>query len=334
MITVTPAMLRTIAGGAAPLADALVGPINRHAAAFGIDTPLLLAHFLGQIAHETGGFKTLEENLNYSAMRLHEVWPNRFPTIAAAQPYAKNPKALAIKTYGGRLGNAPAPSEDGWTYRGSGAIQLTGKDNFAKYGAMVGLDLVGRPELARQPDTAVKTAAAYFADRALAAAQRDDLAAVTLAINGGSNGITERRAMTGRAKSALKVAPVTAAPAARPVLKRGDSGPAVAAWQRDLVAAGYRLDVDSRFGDETEGETKLFQEFNGLAIDGRVGPATRAAMARVLAKPAPAAPVPQPPVPAAPAAVSPAPTTTPDDDPFGPPTPRGFWAALRALFWR
>jgi putative chitinase len=106
-----------------------------------------LAYIFATAHHETGArFAPVEENLNYSAKRLTQVWPSRFPSIAAATPYANNPQKLANKVYGGRMGNV-AP-DDGWRYRGRGFVQITGRDNYAKYG------------LADNPDAASQNAAA------------------------------------------------------------------------------------------------------------------------------------------------------------------------------
>ena len=109
--------------------------------------PRWLAYIMATAHHETGArFAPVEENLNYSAKRLTEVWPKRFPSIAAAKPYANNPERLANSVYGGRLGN-DEPG-DGWKYRGRGFVQVTGKDNYAKYG------------LADDPESASKNEAA------------------------------------------------------------------------------------------------------------------------------------------------------------------------------
>jgi len=97
-----------------------------YAEAAGIVTPARICHFLAQCFVESSGFTDAEEDLSYSAKRLTQVWPKRFPTIESAQPYARNPEALANKVYGGRMGNTE--SGDGWKYRG-GLKQLTGKDN-------------------------------------------------------------------------------------------------------------------------------------------------------------------------------------------------------------
>ena len=113
-------------------------------------TPLQhLAAILAEAHHETGGqFQPVSENLNYSAKRLTEVWPSRFPTLAAATPYANNPQRLANKVYGGRLGNAG--DDDGWIYRGRGLAQITGKTNYAKFG------LAAAPDKAAEMSTAVR----------------------------------------------------------------------------------------------------------------------------------------------------------------------------------
>ena len=110
---------------------------------------LHLAAILSEAYHETGGaMQPVSENLNYSAQRLTQVWPGRFPSIAAAKPYANNPQRLANKVYGGRLGNIEP--NDGWLYRGRGLAQITGKTNYAKFG------LTNVPEEASEMATAVR----------------------------------------------------------------------------------------------------------------------------------------------------------------------------------
>jgi len=108
-----------------------------------------LAAILAEAAHETGEkMQPVSENLNYSAKRLTEVWPRRFPTLASAKPYANNPQQLANKVYGGRLGNVEP--NDGWLYRGRGLAQITGKANYAKFG------IAGTPDAASEMATAVR----------------------------------------------------------------------------------------------------------------------------------------------------------------------------------
>ncbi|OKP79756.1 hypothetical protein BTE77_06610 [Ensifer adhaerens] len=134
--------------------------INKKAQVRGIDaildeaerrgTPLQhLAAILAEAHHETGGaMQPVSENLNYSAKRLTEVWPGRFPTLAAAAPYANNPQKLANKVYGGRLGNVDPG--DGWLYRGRGLAQITGRENYARFG------LAGVPDDAGKMPAAIR----------------------------------------------------------------------------------------------------------------------------------------------------------------------------------
>ena len=139
--------------------------LDAAAKAYGITTPRRVRHWMAQLHHESLGFTRFEESLNYSAERLTEVWPGRFPTIAAAAPYARNPRALAEKVYGGRLGNV-APG-DGWRYRGGGLIELTGLANYRAASAWCGMDLAAAPELARSSPQACVIAAAFWSTHGL-----------------------------------------------------------------------------------------------------------------------------------------------------------------------
>lgn len=181
-------------------AGAIAPHLDREAARAGIDTPLRLAHWLGQLHHESAGFKQLVENLTYSAERLMQVWPARFTSLDQARTYAGNPEALAEKVYAGRLGNRFLG--DGWRYRGRGFIQITGRANYRRFGALTGLDLEGDPDLAAGPRAAARVAGAYWRDLGLnALADQDDLEAVTRAINGGLTGLADRRRLLARAKT-------------------------------------------------------------------------------------------------------------------------------------
>lgn len=162
-------------------------------------TPRRWQHFFAQIAHESGGLTIREENLSYSAKRMTEVWPGRFPTIAAAAPYAKNPEALANKTYGGRMGNT-SPG-DGWRYRGRGLMQVTGRNEYRRIGKLIGLDLEADPDAALDGDTAVRAAAAIFADYGCCSlADKDAIQQITKRINGGQTGLSDRKAWLRKAK--------------------------------------------------------------------------------------------------------------------------------------
>ncbi|MDP3853138.1 hypothetical protein [Phenylobacterium sp.] len=186
----------------APRCDYLVmaPAIDAACVEFAITTPPRICHFLGQLHHESAGLTRLEENLNYSAERLMEVWPTRFPTLESATPFARNPRALANKVYGGRLGNNKV--DDGWKHRGSGLIMNTGKANHQRVGDQIGVDLVAAPELLRQPKIAARAAGAYWADRGLnALADSEDLAGITRRVQGGSLGLAERGRAVRRANA-------------------------------------------------------------------------------------------------------------------------------------
>ena len=159
-----------------------------------------LSAFLGQILHESDGLTRLEENLSYSAERLTVVWPNRFPTKADAQPYARNPEALANKVYGGRMGNTDPG--DGWKYRGRGPLQVTGRDNYRSVGGIVGQDLEAMPELLEQPRFALEACIAWWEDR-IPDELLGDPEKTTRRVNGGLIGLAHREELTNAAREAL-----------------------------------------------------------------------------------------------------------------------------------
>lgn len=209
---ITPELLHYIVPTVNPSTAGLAAPrLQAAAARFNITSPLRVAHFLAQIGHESG-FLPKAENLNYSAKRLCQVWPSRFPTLAAAQRCAYNPRALANTVYAGRMGNGGPESDDGWNFRGRGFIQITGRSNYRTYGRMVGYDLIDQPELALQYGVGALIAAAYWQSHGLnVMADNDDLTSITLAINGGLTGLDERRHLLDRAKAYLKIVPANPA---------------------------------------------------------------------------------------------------------------------------
>jgi putative chitinase len=200
------------AGAATPALNLFAGPLAVACKRFDILTRLRLAHFAAQLGHESGGFRRVEENLNYSVERLRQVWPDRFGTNATAEPYARNPEGLANLVYAGRIGNGPPASGDGWRYRGRGLIQLTGRANYRAAGAALGIPLEANPDDALKPWNAALIAG-WFWGRALCNAHADKgeagLAAITKAINGGRNGLEDRAARYERALAALASHPET-----------------------------------------------------------------------------------------------------------------------------
>ena len=109
--------------------DTVIAQIPEVMQKFGIDTATKLAHFLAQCGHESGGFRVVNENLNYSAKGLQGIFKKYFPTPVLAEQYQRKPEKIANRVYGGRMGNGPEASGDGFKFRGHGYIQLTGKDN-------------------------------------------------------------------------------------------------------------------------------------------------------------------------------------------------------------
>jgi putative chitinase len=197
---------------------------------YGIDSPLLVAHVMAQISHECGAGHDVVENLNYTAGRMMQVWPSRFPTMASAQPFAGNPRALANKVYNGRMGNA-AGSDDGWNFRGRGSSQTTGREGYARLAKATGLDLLNHPDLINDPQRFLECGVADFIlCGCLPFAQADDVLNVTRRLNGGTVGLAQRRAWLAKWKAALGSGPVVFVPAgpAKVILPPGPTSPAAA----------------------------------------------------------------------------------------------------------
>lgn len=159
-----------------------------------------LAPFLAQMLHETANLEQLVENLNYTAARLMQVWPSRFPTLESAQPYANNPRALANKVYGGRMGNVGP--DDGWNNRGRGMPQITGHDNYVFVGNLIGQDLLSVPDLLAQSHYALGAGIAWWEDK-IPDSMLADTVGITRIVNGGSIGLAQRQQLTAVALSAI-----------------------------------------------------------------------------------------------------------------------------------
>jgi putative chitinase len=170
-----------------------VEPLNETFVKYEINTPKRQACFLGQCMHESGGFKFLKENLNYSAKGLVATWPSRFPNIEYASEYERKPERIANKVYSGRMGNTE--EGDGAKYIGRGLIQLTGKDNYKAVTEALGVDLLANPHLLEEPRYAALSAGWYWNKKGLnATADANDIETMTKRINGGSIGIADRQA--------------------------------------------------------------------------------------------------------------------------------------------
>lgn len=172
-------------------------------AKYGIYSSLLVAHVMAQISHECGAGHDVVENLNYSAERMPQVWPLRFPTIASAKPYAHNPQALANKVYNGRMGNAPG-SNDGWNFRGRGGSQTTGREGYERVAKQTGLDVVNDPDILLDPRYFLLCSVSDFVNcGCLPFAKADDIVNVTKRLNGGTIGLDQRKDWLARWKKEL-----------------------------------------------------------------------------------------------------------------------------------
>jgi putative chitinase len=177
-------------------------PLQETFEKYQINTPKRQACFIGQCMHESGGFKFLRENLNYSAKALMNTWPSRFPDMDVAEKYARQPSKIADKVYSGRMGNTE--DGDGAKYIGRGLIQLTGKDNYKAFGEAIGEDLVTNPQLVEEPRYAALSAGWFWNKRGLnTLADAMDVETMTVRINGGKIGIQDRIAKINKALDVL-----------------------------------------------------------------------------------------------------------------------------------
>lgn len=235
--------LRAIAPRAdSVIAPALIDPLNKWLPYYAIDTGvpgnLRVPHFFGQAAEETDGFKTLHE---YASGREYE----------------------------GRRDLGNTHPGDGVRYKGRGIFDLTGRANYREYGGYIGVDLEANPELAAEPDNAVRLACEYWNRHGLSPlADADNILAITRRINGGTNGLNDRKLYYARAKHVFGVAPLSAAA----------PGVDVRAMQADLNKLDADIDVDGDAGPETHAAVSDFQRDHGLAVTGIADAGTAAAI--------------------------------------------------------
>jgi putative chitinase len=176
--------------------DNVIAQIPETAAKFGIDTPLKLAHFLAQCGHESGGFRVVNENLNYSASGLRGIFPKYFKEAGLAESYQRNPQKIASRVYGGRMGNGPESTGDGYKFRGRGYIQLTGKDNYTAFGKAINEDMTANPDKVAT-SYALLSAAWFFNKNGLhkmadGGATDAVVTQITKRVNGGTIGLADR----------------------------------------------------------------------------------------------------------------------------------------------
>ena len=175
--------------------DAVIAQIPDTAAKFNITNPLRLAHFLAQCGHESGGFKAVSENLNYSAKGLLGTFPKYFNSTTAAQ-YERKPEMIASRVYGGRMGNGDESTKEGYKFRGRGYIQLTGKSNYTNFTKFIGEDCIANPDLVATKYP-LASAAFFFDSNKLwsicdLGSSDDVVTKVTKRVNGGTIGLSDR----------------------------------------------------------------------------------------------------------------------------------------------
>jgi putative chitinase len=270
-----------------------------------------LQYFLAQLGHESNGLTHKEENLNYSAGRLMEIWPGRFPTMEIARKYANNPEKLANFVYGGRMGNTE--TGDGYRFRGRGYIQLTGRETYREVGKIAGLDLEAQPELASKPENAIKIASAFWTWKKInKICDAGDFTGVTQRVNGGTNGLSDRLDWLRKVKTvvtattnggtATPVATTTATTSTTPSTPRPTtttttttprpstptprpkpepvetlSNPAVLEAQKKLTRLGYYKGILNGIYDQIlRAALWSFQKDEDLPLTGRLDARTRA----------------------------------------------------------
>lgn len=181
--------------------------LNTYLPVSNINTVNRVSAFLAQCCHESNNFITLEENLNYSATRLIEIFPTHFSNLQEANTYDRKPIKIANRVYANRMGNGDEKSGDGWNYRGRGLIQLTGKNSYLQYSTDVFNNNSAQldPSLLTTTDGAVQSACWFWTKNNLnVLADQNNINAISRKINGGDNGLQERSQLYNKILSILK----------------------------------------------------------------------------------------------------------------------------------
>jgi putative chitinase len=239
-------------------------------------SPVRAAHFFAQTAHESGGFKAFSENLNYGAKGLRGIFGKYFPTDALAAQYERNPQKIANRVYASRMGNGPESSGDGWLYRGRGALQLTGRDNYKAFA-----DYCKRPDVMSNPDIVATElafeSAMFFFERNKLWAICDQgvtdaaILSLTKKINGGTHGLQDRSDKTKKYIGWATSAAPAAAPVANVVAK---PAPAISSVSPDM-----QLSEHFKLNEFTKSETAIRKR-----IDNTPGPAHASNLQKVCEK--------------------------------------------------
>lgn len=259
LLEIAPRFSGRLAAAQAAIVQELEPVLSETLEAYEIGSRLRIAHFLAQICHESAGFRTTEEFANGNA-------------------------------YEGRKDLGNTKRGDGRRYKGRGLLQLTGRANYRAYGAALGVDLEANPVLAAEPRLSLRIACEYWKKRRInPMCDRDDLIAVTKAVNGGLNGLDDRRQLLAKSKAAIariEGVQLSSAAAGRepPVLHRGARGQAIVELQTMLRKLDYPLAIDGDFGAATELAVMRVQADQHLKADGIVGVKTWKALAAAVKK--------------------------------------------------
>lgn len=217
LITIEPLTMLTlknlqVAGIKAAVQDEVMEKVVPLLPQYGIDTPQRIAHFMAQVCHESNGFSTRQEGLRYTdPARLIAVWPKRFISIEFAQQYVNNERKLGNYVYGGRMGNGGPETNDGYTFRGRGPMQTTGKENYHKLSQKIFGDdrLLTDPDLLLDLQYGILAALIEWKDGGCnTMADNDQLQKITQRINGGLNGLADRGRWLEKWKRILMPVPV------------------------------------------------------------------------------------------------------------------------------
>ena len=261
-----------------PEADAWADAAMEILPKYEITTANRIAGFFAQVGHESSGLKTLEENLFYRAETLDKIFPKYFKNAGRnAAEYAKQPEKIANIVYASRMGNGDTASGDGYKFRGRGAIQLTGRENYTNFGKTIGLTAEQVIDYVQTKKGALESACWYWKSRNInAACDASDIVKMTKLVNGGTIGLEDRRkhynealAILGGAVAAVVNSQIT--DAVTQTLRKGSKGDLVKKLQ-----AALNIGADGDFGQGTENALKKWQDRNGLTADGVAGPKTLA----------------------------------------------------------
>ena len=239
-----------------------------------ITTPNRVAGFIAQTAHESASYKTITENLNYSAKALNAIFGKYFHRAGVdAQKYHRQPEKIANRIYAGRMDNGDTASGDGWTFRGGGILQLTGRYNYTEFGKTVGMSAEEATDYVRTPKGAIESACWFWKTNNINEyCDADDIVRMTKRINGGTIGLADRKKHYAHALEVLGGHvdfDDDNDDVELKLVRRGSKGDTVAKLQEALG-----LDADGDFGRGTEAALKAWQLENDCTPDGIAGPQT------------------------------------------------------------